>query len=88
MDQIVLTEDYQTVPVPEDIVDTICKSDPYDNKSLVNDINTIISTVHNDQSNKYDNNNHASFNDEDQYIQVTNEVLRSSLLTSLQSKFI
>ena len=47
MDQIVLTEDYQTVPVPEDIVDRMCESDPYDNKSQVNDVNTIISTVHN-----------------------------------------
>ena len=48
MDQIVVTKDYKTVPLPEDIVDTICKSDPYKNKSQVNHIDTIISTVHKD----------------------------------------
>ena len=51
MDQIVVTKDYQTVPVPEDL-------------------------------------DHTSINDEDQYIQEANEVLRPSLLTSLQSKFL
>ena len=81
-DQIVVTKDYQTVPVPEDLVDTICKTDPYENKSQVDDIITIHSIVHDNQSNNYDN--HMSINDEDQYMQEINEVLRSSLLTSLQ----
>ena len=66
----------------------ICKSDPYENKSQVDDIDTIISIVHYDQSNIYDNNNHTYFNNEDQYLQETNEVLGSSLLKSLQSKFL
>ena len=71
-DQIVVTKNYKTVPVPEYLVNTVYKSDPYENKSQVNDIDMIISTVHDDQSNNYNNNNHASFNNEDQYLQKTN----------------
>ena len=82
-DQIVVTKDYQTIPVPEYLVDTTCKSDPYENKSQVNDVDMIISIVHDDQSNNYDNNDRTSFNNEGQYLQETNEVLGSSLLTSL-----
>ena len=33
--QIVITKDYQTVPVPEDLDDVINKTDSYDNKSQV-----------------------------------------------------
>ena len=50
-DKIVVTKDYQTVPVPEDI-------------------------------------DHTYINDEDQYTQEAEEVLQSSLLTSLQDKFL
>ena len=50
-DQIVVTKGYQTIPIPEDIVDTRCKSDPCENKSKVDHVDKIISTVHNDQSN-------------------------------------
>ena len=67
-DQIVITKEYQTVPIPEDIGDTLCKSDPCENESQVKDINSIISTIHNDQSNNYNNNDHVSINDEDQYL--------------------
>ena len=74
-DQIVVTKDYQTVPVPEDLIDIICESDPYKNKYQVDDVNTIISIVPDDQYNNYDYNNHTSFNNEYQYLQNTNEVL-------------
>ena len=87
-DQIVVTKDHQIVPIPEDLVDTICESDSYENKSQVNVVDTILSTIHDDQSNNYNNNNHTSFSNEDQYLQEANEVLRSSLLTSLQNKFL
>ena len=88
IDQIVVTKDYQTVPVPEDLVDTICESDPYENKYQVDDVNTILSIVHDYQSNNYNNNHHMPFSNEYQYLQETNKVLRSSLLTSTQSKFL
>ena len=73
--------------MPEDIDDTLCKSDPCENKSQVKDVDTTISIIYNDQSNNYNNNNHVSIKDEDHYSQETNEFLLSSLLTSLQSKF-
>ena len=87
-DQVVITKDYQTVPVPKDLDDTICETEPYENKSQVDDVDTIHLIVHDNWSNNYNNNNHKSINDEDLYIQETNEVLQSSLLTSLQSKFL
>ena len=58
----------QTIPVSEDLVDTIYESNLYENKLQVDDVNTIISIVYNDQSNNYDDNNHTSFNNEDQYL--------------------
>ena len=30
--QLVVTKDYRTVPVPEDLDDTICETEPYENK--------------------------------------------------------
>ena len=68
-DQIVVIKDYRTVPVPEDLVDTICKTDPYDNKSKVDDFDMIHSIAHDDQSNNYNNNDHIPFSNEDQYLQ-------------------
>ena len=73
--QIVVTKDCQTVPVPVDIGNTVCKSDPYENKSQVKDVDTIISIIYNDQSTNYNNNNHSSINNEDHYMQETNEVV-------------
>ena len=87
-DQIVIPKNYQTVPVPEDLVDTICKSDLYENKSQVNDVDTILSIVHDDQSENYNDNDHTPVSSKDQHLQETNKVLQSSLLTSLQSKFL
>ena len=75
-DQIVVTKDYQTVPIPEDLVGMICKSDQYENNYHADDVSTITSIVHDNQSNNYDNNNYKSFNNEDQYLQETNEVVR------------
>ena len=48
----------------------------------------IISIIHNDQCNNYNNNDQTSIIDEDQCLQGTNEFLQSSLLTSLRSKFL
>ena len=82
-DQTVVTKVYRIVPVHEDLVDTICKRDSYDNKSQVNDFDTIHSIANDDQSNNYDDNGHIPFSDEDQYIQETVSTtlsLQSSLL--------
>ena len=87
-DQIVVTKEYQTVPLPEDIGNTLFESHPCKNKSQVKNVDTIISSIHNDQYNNYNNNNQTSINDKDQYLQGTNEFLQSSLLTSLQSEFL
>ena len=57
MDQIVVTKNYQTVPVPDNLVDAISKTDSYDNKSQVDNLDTIHSIVHDDQSNNNNNNN-------------------------------
>ena len=81
IDQIVVTKDYQTVPVPEDLVDTICESDLYENKSQVNDVNTIHSVVHDDQSNKYNDNNHTLFSNEDQYTQKNSTIISTYIST-------
>ena len=64
-DQMVVTKDYQYVPVPEDTIETIWKSDQYENKSQVVDVDAILSIVHDDQSNNYDDNNHTPFSNKD-----------------------
>ena len=63
--QKVVTKDFQSVPVPEDTVETICKLDQYENKSQVVDVDTILSIVHDDQSINYDNNDHTPFSNKD-----------------------
>ena len=85
---MVVTKDYQSVPVPEDTVETICKSDQFKTKSQLVDVNTILLRVHDDQSNNYDNNNHTPFSNKNQYLQETNTFLRSSLLLSLRYIFL
>ena len=67
-DQIVVTKDYWIVRVPGDLDNTICETEPYENKSQVDDVDKIQSIVHANQSNNYDNNNHTSINNEDQYM--------------------
>ena len=42
---MVVTKDYQSVPVPEDTVETIFESDQYKNKPQVVDVDTIFSIV-------------------------------------------
>ena len=73
-DKIVVTKEYQTVPLPEDIGNTLFESHPCKNKSQVKNVDTIISSIHNDQYNNYNNNNQTS-NDEHQYLQGTNDSL-------------
>ena len=90
-DQIVVTKNYQTVPVPENLVDTICETDPYENKSQVNDVDTIYSKVYDDQSNNYDNNDHTHFDNEDQYLQGavrTTLSLQASLLVFIHENIL
>ena len=70
-DQIVVTKDYQTVPVSEDLVNTINKTDSYDNKSQVDNLDTIQSIVHDNQSNNNNDDGNNSFCDEDQYLYGT-----------------
>ena len=67
-DQIVVTKDYRKVSVPEGLVDTINKTDSYDNKSQVNSLDTILSIVHDDQSNNNGDDGNNPFSDEDQYL--------------------
>ena len=86
-DQIVATKEYRTVPIPEDIGDTLYKLDTCENKPQIKDVDKIISTTYNDQSTNYNNNSDASINDENQHLKETNEFLPSFLLTSLRSKF-
>ena len=87
-DQIVVTKEYQTVHLPEDIGNTLFESHPCINKSQAKNVDTIISSIHNDQCNNYNNNDQTSINDEDQYIQGPNEFLQSSLLKFLRNKFL
>ena len=67
---------------------TLFESHPCKSKSQAKNVNTIISSIHNDQCNNYNNNDQTSIIDEDQCLQGTNEFLQSSLLTSLRSKFL
>ena len=81
-DQIVVTKDYQTVPVPEDLVKWISKTESYNNKSQVDDFDTIHSIVHDDQSNNNNDDGHTPFSDRDQYLHKTVSTILS-LQTSL-----
>ena len=87
-DQIVVTKEYQIVPLPEDMGNTLFEPHPCKIKSQANNVDTIISSIHNGQCNNYNNNNQTSIIDEDQGSQGTNEFLQSSLLMSLQGKFL
>ena len=129
-DQIVVTKDYRTVPAPEALVDTTSKTDAYDKKSQVDNLDTIQSKVHDDQFNNNDDDGNNPFSNKDQYLHgilsailplqtsltmpihenilhhiqddiskfvhiissllmyQRNKILRSSLLTSPQSKFL
>ena len=69
--QMVFTKDYWTVPVPKDLVDTIWKTDLYDNKSQVDDFDMIHSIVHDGQSNNNDNDVHNPFSDDNQCLHET-----------------
>ena len=64
-DQIVVTKEYQTVPLPEDIGNTLFESHPCINKSQAKNVDTIISSIHDDQCNNCNNNDQTSINDED-----------------------
>ena len=70
-DQIVITKDYQTVTVPEDLIDAISETDSYDNKSQVDDFDTIHSMVHDNQSNNNNDGIHNSFSNDNQYLHKT-----------------
>ena len=64
-DQILVTKDCQSVPVPEDLIEAISKTDSYENKFQVNNFDRNYYTVQDDQSNNNDNDSHTHFNDED-----------------------
>ena len=70
-DQIVVTKDYQTVPIPEDLVGAIGKTDLYNNKPQDNEFDTIHSIVYDDQSNNNNDDNQTYYSDEDQYLHNT-----------------
>ena len=82
-DQIVVSKEYQTAPLPEDMDNTLFESHPCKSKSQAKNVDTTISSIHNDQCNNYNNNDQTSIIDEDQCLQGTNTFLQSSLLTSL-----
>ena len=71
-DQIVVTKDYQIVPVPEDLIDTTSETDSYDKKSQVDNLDMVQSIVHDDQfNNNNDGGNNPLFSDDDQYLHGT-----------------
>ena len=64
-DQILITKDYQSVPVTKDLIEAISETDSYDNKFQVNNFDRNHSTVYDDQSNNNDDDSCTHFNDED-----------------------
>ena len=76
-DQIVITKDYQTVIVPEDLNDAISKTNSYDNKSKVDDFDIIHSIVRDSQSNNNNDDVHSPFNDDNPYLHKTINIILS-----------
>ena len=74
-DQIVIIKDYQTVTVPEDLIDTINKTDSDDNKSQVGGFDTFHSIVHDGQSNNNDDDVHTPFSDDNHYLNKTINII-------------
>ena len=64
-DQILVTEDYQSVPLPEVLIEAISETYSYDNKFQVNNLGMNHSTIHDDQSDNNNDNGRTHFNDED-----------------------
>ena len=64
-DQILVTKEYQSVPVPDDLIKTISKTDSSDNKIHVNHFDGDHSIVQNDHSNNNDTEGRINSNDKD-----------------------
>ena len=65
MDQILVTKDYQSVPVPKDLTEAISRKNLYNNQFQVNNFVRNHFTVHDDQSNNNNDDGRTHFNDED-----------------------
>ena len=74
---MVITKDYQKVTLPDALSDTIRETDSYDNKSQVDDFDTIHSIVHDGQSNNNNNDVYTPFSDDDQYLHKTVKTILS-----------
>ena len=65
MDQILVTTKYQSIPVPEDLIETMNKTNSSDNKIQINHFNSNQSVVWDDHSNNNDDDSQTSSNDKD-----------------------
>ena len=64
-DHILVTKEYQSVPVPEDLIKAISETDSYDNKIQVNHFDRDHSIVNDDHSNNNnDDDGRTHFNDD------------------------
>ena len=64
-DQILVTKEYQSVPVPEDLIEAINETDSSDNKIHVNHFNGDHSIVQDDYFNNNDDDGHIHSNHKD-----------------------
>ena len=62
-DQILVTEEYQSVHVPEDLIEAISKTNSSDNKIQVIHINNNQAIVQDDHSNNHNKDGHTHIND-------------------------
>ena len=62
MDQILVTMKYQSIPVPEDLIEAISETDSSDNKIQVNHFDSDHSIVQDDHSNNHNKNGRIHIN--------------------------
>ena len=64
-DQILVTKEYPSVPIPEDLIEVISETDSSDNKVQAIPFDSDHSIVQDDHSNNNDNDGRTHFNDKD-----------------------
>ena len=77
-DQILVTMKYQSVPVPEDLIKAINKTDSSNNKIQVDHVNSEDSIVQNDHSNNNKDEGQTQSKDGDNYVDKSHGKLNSS----------
>ena len=77
-DQILITKEYQSVHVPEDVIEAISETKSYDNKIQVIHFNSNYAIVQGDHSSNHNEDSHTHINDKNNSEDESYDELNSS----------